>query len=81
MPAVVIRNLSPETHAALKRRAKKRGVSTSAEIRAILDEAAQKSQPFVSLYDVFKDTPKEVAEIEWELPERRPWKPREIDLS
>lgn len=41
MPAVTIRNLSEETHRALKRRAKLRGSSTEGEIRAILDEAVR----------------------------------------
>jgi plasmid stability protein len=39
MPAVTVRNLSEETHRALKVRAKQHGRSTEAEIRAILDEA------------------------------------------
>jgi plasmid stability protein len=39
MPAVTIRNLSEETHRALKRRAKLRGNSTEGEIRRILEEA------------------------------------------
>jgi plasmid stability protein len=39
MPAVTIRNLSSETHRALKARAKRHGRSTEAEIRAILDDA------------------------------------------
>jgi plasmid stability protein len=39
MPAVTIRNLSEETHRALKRRAKLHGSSTEGEIRQILDEA------------------------------------------
>lgn len=39
MPAVVIRNLSDETHRALKQRAAAHGRSTEAEIRAILDTA------------------------------------------
>lgn len=41
MPAVTIRNLSPETHRALRLRASEHGRSTEAEIRAILDEAAR----------------------------------------
>lgn len=41
MAAVTIRELSPETHRALKCRAKERGRSTEAEIRAILDEAVR----------------------------------------
>jgi plasmid stability protein len=41
MAAVTIRNLSDETHRALKHRAKQNGTSTEAEIRAILDEAVR----------------------------------------
>lgn len=37
MPAVTIRNLSDETHRALKARAVRHGRSTEAEIRHILD--------------------------------------------
>ena len=39
MPAVTVRNLSEETHRALKARAAQHGRSTEAEIRAILDAA------------------------------------------
>lgn len=41
MAAIVIRNLSPETHRALQARAARHGRSTEAEARAILDEAAR----------------------------------------
>lgn len=41
MPAVTIRNLSEETHRALKQRAALRRHSTEAEIRAVLDEAVR----------------------------------------
>lgn len=41
MPAVTIRNLSEETHRALKCRADLNGNSTEAEIRAILDDAVR----------------------------------------
>jgi antitoxin FitA len=41
MPAVTIRSLSPETHRALKARARGHGRSTEAEIRAILDAAVK----------------------------------------
>jgi plasmid stability protein len=41
VPAVTIRNLSPETHRALKRRARLHGSSTEGEIRLILDEAVR----------------------------------------
>ncbi len=39
MAALTIRNLSDETHRALKHRAKLSGKSTESEIRAILDGA------------------------------------------
>jgi antitoxin FitA len=39
MPAITVRNLSVETHRALKDRAKRHSRSTEAEIRAILNEA------------------------------------------
>jgi antitoxin FitA len=41
MAAIVIRNLSPETHRALQARAAEHGRSTEAEVRAILDEAVR----------------------------------------
>lgn len=41
MPAVTIRNLSVETHRALKIRAARHGRSTEAEIRHILEAAAR----------------------------------------
>jgi plasmid stability protein len=41
MPAVTIRNLSSETHRALKRRARLHGSSTEGEIRLILEEAVR----------------------------------------
>ena len=41
MAAVTVRNLSEETHRALKRRAALHGSSTEAEIRAILEEAVR----------------------------------------
>lgn len=40
MAAMTIRNLSDETHRALRQRAIQHGRSTEAEVRAILDEAA-----------------------------------------
>ena len=41
MPAVIIRNLAPETHRALKQRAAQQDRSAEAEIRAVLDAAAK----------------------------------------
>ncbi|HMR49564.1 MAG TPA: antitoxin [Arachnia sp.] len=40
MPAITVRNLSAETHRALKARAAMHGRSTEAEVRAILDAVA-----------------------------------------
>lgn len=44
MPAVTIRNLSAETHRALRVRAAHHGRSTEAEIRDILEAAVRPSQ-------------------------------------
>lgn len=41
MPAITIRNLSAETHRALKVRAARHGRSTEAEVRDILEQAAK----------------------------------------
>ena len=41
MPAVTIRNLTEETHRALKQRAAQHGRSTEAEIRSILNKAVR----------------------------------------
>jgi antitoxin FitA len=41
MAAIVIRNLSPATHRALRARAAQHGRSTEAEARTILDEAVR----------------------------------------
>ena len=41
MPAIVVRNISAETHRALRMRARNHGRSTEAEIRAILDGAVR----------------------------------------
>ena len=41
MPALNVRNLSEQTHRALRIRAAQHGRSTEAEVRAILDEAVR----------------------------------------
>lgn len=41
MAAITVRNLSAETHRALRVRAAEHGRSTEAEVRAILDEAVR----------------------------------------
>ena len=44
MPAITVRNLSDETHRALKLRAARHGRSTEAEIRDILEAAVRPAQ-------------------------------------
>jgi len=44
MPAITIRNLSDETHRALKVRAARHGRSTEAEVHDILEQAARPEQ-------------------------------------
>jgi plasmid stability protein len=41
MSAIIIRNLSPETHRALKARTARHGLSSEAEARSILDDAVR----------------------------------------
>jgi plasmid stability protein len=41
MAAIVVRNISAETHRALRSRARRHGRSTEAEVRAILDGAVR----------------------------------------
>jgi plasmid stability protein len=45
MAAVTIRNLKPETHRAIKARAKTNGRSAEAEMRAILDASVSTEEP------------------------------------
>jgi plasmid stability protein len=45
MAAVTVRNLSDETHRALKKRTAEHGRSTEAEIRAILEDAVKPHEP------------------------------------
>jgi plasmid stability protein len=44
MPAITVRNLSQETHRALKVRAARHGRSTEAEVRDILEAAVRPAQ-------------------------------------
>jgi antitoxin FitA len=57
MAALTIRNLSEETHRALRARAKEHGRSTEAEVRAILDDAvrpAERLQMGTALVELFR---------------------------
>ena len=66
MPAVTIRNLSAETHRALKIRAARHGRSTEAEIRHILDVAAR-PQDRIKLGTLLAEIGREarLTEAEW----------------
>ncbi len=44
MAGIVVRNISEETHRALRVRARRHGRSTEAEVRAILDSAVRPDQ-------------------------------------
>jgi plasmid stability protein len=44
MGAIVVRNISEETHRALRVRARRHGRSTEAEVRAILDGAVRQAK-------------------------------------
>ncbi len=41
MPAILVRNISEKAHKALKQRAKLRGTSAEAELRAMVEEIAE----------------------------------------
>lgn len=75
MAAVVIRNILPATHRALKQRARIKGVSTEAEIRSILEEAAEKQGPFVSAWDAFSKGSKKAAELDFDVPDLEIYEP------
>ena len=75
MPAVVVRNIPSETHRALKQRARKKGVSTEAEIRSILNQAVGKQEAFVSAWEAFSKGSKKAANLEFDLPDREPYVP------
>jgi plasmid stability protein len=66
MPAVTIRNLSEETHRALKVRAKQHGRSTEAEIRAILD-AAVLPEERVKLGTILAEIGREIGGVDLEI--------------
>ena len=62
MPAVTVRNLSDETHRALKVRAARHGRSTEAEIRDIL-EAAVRPDERVKLGSLLAEIGREAGEL------------------
>lgn len=66
MPAVIVRNLSDETHRALKVRAAQHGRSTEAEIRAILDDAVLPEQR-VKLGTLLAEIGRELGGVDLEI--------------
>jgi len=77
MSAVTVRNLSPETHRALQLRARARGRSTEAEIRAILDAAVASNEP-VGLGSALRELGRTHGGVDIAI-EREPTDP--VDLS
>ncbi len=69
MPAVTVRNISEETHRRLKARAAKRGNSTEAEIRLILDEAVRPVKKEVGLGTALRELGKKYGG--WDLEIKR----------
>ncbi|WP_308025133.1 FitA-like ribbon-helix-helix domain-containing protein [Neisseria oralis] len=66
MPSVTVRNLSEETHHALKARAAVAGRSTEEEIRLILDQAAHPEQR-VLLGSLLSDIGREAGGVELDV--------------
>ena len=83
MAHLTVRNLSPKIVTALKRRAKRRGVSVEEEHRRILQDAAQHSAPktMKDTGDSFKEHLLNMPELPPEcFPVRQPYVPRDIEL-
>lgn len=79
MAAITVRNLSDETHRALKARAARHGRSTEAEVRAILDSAVS-SDDRVKLGSLLVDIARTSGTVELELArDATPHQP--VDLS
>lgn len=70
MPSITVRNLSEETHRALKARASAAGRSTEAEVRLILDQAVNPPQR-VRLGTLLSDIGREVDGVDFDI-ERNP---------
>ena len=79
MSAITVRNLSPETHRALKLRARKTGRSTEAEVRAIL-EAAVRPPERVKLGDALAALAKPLAGVDLDMQrDKTPAKPLDFE--
>jgi plasmid stability protein len=79
MAAITVRNLSDETHRALKARAAGHGRSTEAEVRAILEEAVSPPER-VRVGSLLAEIAREVGGVDLDVDrDRTPRDP--IDLS
>ena len=75
MASVTVRNLPDETHRALRVRAATKGLSTEAEIRAIL-ESAVRPEGRVKLGSLLAEIGREVGGVDLEIErDRTPTKP------
>ncbi len=58
MPAILVRNISVKAHKALKQRAKLRGTSAEAEVRAMVEEIAEPEEKVgfgTKLHRIFRE--------------------------
>ena len=79
MPAVTIRNLSAETHRALRVRAAEHGRSTEAEVRAILDQAVR-PEDRVKIGSALVDTFRPLGGVDLEIErDRSPAEPPDFE--
>jgi antitoxin FitA len=67
MAAITVRNLPPEVHRALKARARQKGRSTEAEVRAILQEAVH-SPSRTKIGSALAEFAKSVGGLDLEIP-------------
>lgn len=76
---LTVRNLDPEVKAEIQRRAARKGRSMEAEVRSILEQAANEPEPERNLAQVFADA---FDGLNFELPEfdRSRHMPRGIDF-
>lgn len=78
MATLTIRQLNEQTHARLRSRAAKHGRSVEAEVRAILDAAANLPEENILL--ALHNTFAEAGNVDLQIPERND-APRPVDLS
>jgi antitoxin FitA len=66
MPALTVRNLSEETHRALRIRAARHGRSTEAEVRTILDDAVRPKEQ-IKLGSMLAAIPREMGGVDLDI--------------